>query len=246
MRRVETRLLVKNEAGSYGVTYRWNNEQTDADLVPEEGAQANFTIRIGEEAKTQAWRFPGQTECAICHSASSGSALSFNIRQLNRASIQPDFPGNQLDLLSDHHFFTQDLPTADKLPRHTSLRDEKASFEDRARSYLAVNCAHCHRSGGLSPTAWKMSAELPLSQTGMLNGPVINSAGQMNNRIVAPGKANESQILNRMTAADGLPRMPLFGTNQTDVEAVRVLTRWIESLPPYKNTASATRQHSPE
>src|SRR5581483_7930117 len=43
--RLETRLLVKNADGIYGVTYRWGNVLTNATLVPEEGMDELFVIR---------------------------------------------------------------------------------------------------------------------------------------------------------------------------------------------------------
>jgi hypothetical protein len=36
-KRLETRLLVRNAAGVYGVTYRWGNSVSNAALVPDAG-----------------------------------------------------------------------------------------------------------------------------------------------------------------------------------------------------------------
>ena len=38
-RRLETRFIVRNAGGVYGVTYRWNDTQTNASLVPESGLE---------------------------------------------------------------------------------------------------------------------------------------------------------------------------------------------------------------
>ena len=46
-KRLETRLLVKNASGLYGVTYRWGDSLTNATLVPEEGMDESFTIDDG-------------------------------------------------------------------------------------------------------------------------------------------------------------------------------------------------------
>src|SRR6185369_3448623 len=46
-KRLETRFIVKNDAGVYGVTYRWGNSPTNATLVPEEGMDESFVINDG-------------------------------------------------------------------------------------------------------------------------------------------------------------------------------------------------------
>ena len=44
---VETRLLVRNSNGVYGVTYRWGGSTTDAALVPDGGMDDTFVINNG-------------------------------------------------------------------------------------------------------------------------------------------------------------------------------------------------------
>ena len=61
-KRVETRLLVRQQGEWTGYSYRWNAEQTDAELVPAEGAGAE--LEVADPAapgglRDQAWRFPG-------------------------------------------------------------------------------------------------------------------------------------------------------------------------------------------
>src|SRR5204863_397361 len=46
-KRIETRLLVKNAAGVYGVTYRWGNSTSNASLVAEAGMDESFTVDAG-------------------------------------------------------------------------------------------------------------------------------------------------------------------------------------------------------
>src|SRR6185436_8636941 len=62
-KRLETRLLVKNSAGVYGVTYRWGNSTTDATLVSEAGMDEPFIINDDGVLRTQIWHYPGWTEC---------------------------------------------------------------------------------------------------------------------------------------------------------------------------------------
>jgi len=53
----------------------------------------------------------------MCHNPNAGFALSFNTRQLNRDSILKGFPGNQLDLLSQHGLLTGLSQPASAEPR---------------------------------------------------------------------------------------------------------------------------------
>jgi glucose/arabinose dehydrogenase len=224
-RRIETRLLVKNDAGAYGVSYRWDADQQDATLVAEAGE--DLTI---DSAPPRRWHIPSQSECMICHTRQAGYALSFNTRQLNTASIHPAFPGNQLDLLAKHGFLVGNVGSADTLPKFVPLESNSVALDERARSYLAVNCANCHQPGGLAPTAWDLRPEVPLAETGILTAVGLNSGGDPANKPIVPGDPAHSLILHRMAAANGFQRMPLLGTTTTDQSGVDLLTRWIKEM----------------
>jgi len=51
--RVETRFLVRTDDGSYGLSYQWNDEQTEAYLVPAEGANLEYDVSDNGVARTQ-------------------------------------------------------------------------------------------------------------------------------------------------------------------------------------------------
>ena len=83
-RRIETRFLVRNSEGVYGVTYRWGGSTSNATLVPDGGMDENFVIRDGATTRTQVWHYPSRNECLTCHTPVAGHALGFNTAQLNR------------------------------------------------------------------------------------------------------------------------------------------------------------------
>jgi hypothetical protein len=85
-RRLETRILVKNSDGAYGVSYRWNDTQTDAMLVPDEGVEFTLNVTNNGVPTLQTWHIPSRAECLACHTPAAGYALSFNTRQLNRTN----------------------------------------------------------------------------------------------------------------------------------------------------------------
>jgi uncharacterized repeat protein (TIGR03806 family) len=229
-RRVETRLLVRTADGAYGVSYRWNDAQTDAALAPDEGVDIPFTINVGGTNTPQTWRIPSRSECLSCHTPAAGHALSSNTRQLNLSGIMNGFAGNQLTLLRNAGYFTHAPEPPNVLPRH--LRPDETAFplEARVRSYLDVNCAYCHQPGGTgAPAVWDGRATTPLDLTGLLHGGAANNGGDPLNKLIVPGDAAHSIVLHRMAVTNGFTRMPPLGSNVTDQTNIALVTQWIGS-----------------
>ena len=84
LRRLETRLLVRDAAGGvYGVTYRWRDDQSDAELLPD-GRDEDIAIRTAAGGeRLQRWHYPSRSECLQCHNPAAGLVLGVNARQLN-------------------------------------------------------------------------------------------------------------------------------------------------------------------
>ncbi|MDP3071751.1 MAG: PQQ-dependent sugar dehydrogenase [Opitutaceae bacterium] len=224
-RRIETRFLVKTAAGIHGATYRWNDAQTDATLVAEEGADATFTVTEDGVARGQTWRFPSRGECLTCHTSAGGYALSFNTRQLNR--------GDFLATLAAAGYLSVTPPAAATLPALTPADHPTASLEGRVRSYLEANCAACHQPGGPALGHWDARSSVPLSLANLVNGPLIDDAGDPSNRVIAPGDAARSRLLQRV-ATRGPGQMPPLASHEHDRAAESLLAQWIAALaaPP--------------
>jgi glucose/arabinose dehydrogenase len=78
-RRIETRLLTLQQGEWVGYSYRWNDEQTDDDLVPAGGADRE----LGDGRP--AWHYPSRVECMVCHTRAANYVLGVGTQQLNRA-----------------------------------------------------------------------------------------------------------------------------------------------------------------
>lgn len=227
-KRVETRLIVKNPAGAYGVSYRWNAAGTEATLAADVGEDFNLAVTDGGIPAPQAWRIPSRAECMVCHTPQAGHALSFNTRQLNLTQSILGFPGNQLDTLRQNSFFTGPQPgSPNLLPRHLRPDEDDFSKEARVRSYLAVNCSYCHKPGGTAPTAWDGRAEITLAESGLVNGTAANNGGDPLNKLVVPGSTAHSIVRNRVAASTVFTRMPPLGSNVIDQTNVKLLDTWI-------------------
>lgn len=227
-KRIETRVIVKQDNGVYGVTYRWNEEGTEAFLVGDAGDQFDLAIDDGGSPHTQTWELPSRTSCLTCH---GDQPLSFNTRQLNLAQAVHGFSGNLLDLLSSGGYFHNMPAAVETLPFHVRPDEIQYPLEQRARSYLEVNCAYCHQDGGSVAQFWDGRGALTLEQTGLINvDPVVNG-GDPNNKYVVPLSPSHSVLLHRIAATPPFTRMPPVATSELDVEAIQLITDWINATP---------------
>ena len=96
-RRLETQLLHYDGVDWRAYTFAWRDDQSDADLVPAEGAEKE--VRDGEQKRV--WQFHSRSQCMSCHSNQSEYALAFLPEQLNRPG--PD-GRNQLVALTEAGF----------------------------------------------------------------------------------------------------------------------------------------------
>lgn len=233
-RKLETRLLVKTTGGTYGLSYRWRADQTNADLVAEGGMDDPLSITVGGSAVTQTWRFPSRGECMTCHTPSGGHALSFNTRQLNREKLYNVQELNQLTALGNAGYFANSVTDVHTLPAFAPASDETQSLEWRVRSYFAVNCSQCHQPGGPATGNWDARATVELDAAAIINGVLSNPAGDAANRFAVPGDVAHSVVLKRL---QGVPsRMPPLGSNVIDQESVDLLTDWINNRLPSRRT----------
>lgn len=221
-RRVETQLLHFDGKEWRGYSYRWNEVQDDATLVPAEGAEEEWLIKDphfpGGERK-HPWRFASRSECTLCHHLWVGHVIGFEPGQLG---------GPQLDALSAADMFT--TPVDERWDVMADPRDAQADLEARARSYLHVNCAHCHRFGGGGTAAIQLDRRHPLKDLRAVGiRPTQGTFGLPQAEIIAAGDPARSVMFYRM-ATVGRGRMPHVGSRIVDVEGLRLIADWISSL----------------
>ena len=233
-RPLETRFIVHPDDSKpgeiYGLTYRWNEQRTEAFLVPEEGAEEIIPIEENGVMREQIWRYPSRSECLACHTQSSGGILGFNTAQLNRTETYGDTQINQLLALQQAGYFDEGPDATDELPRTYRFEDEEASLTQRVRSYLEANCSQCHRPDGVLGL-WDARLQTPLEQTGLIDGPLVNPSIYPEHRIVVAGDPHASELLRRITST-GKDRMPPLASNRLDQNAIELISRWLhEELP---------------
>ena len=235
-RRLETRFILRNTNGIYGLTYRWNSA-TNATLVPETGTNETLVINDGGNLRTQVWRYPSRAECLACHTLAGGLALSFNTPQLNRDHPYGAQTTNQIAALAAAGYFSAPVTNhpstllALAAPTNTAF-----SLEFRARSFLTANCAQCHQPGGPAARAvWDARITTTTAAANLINALPANNFGSPNNLIIAPQSPTNSILLTRLATRDlnNLPslQMPPFASHLTNAAATQLITDWINSLP---------------
>ncbi|MBI3851379.1 MAG: PQQ-dependent sugar dehydrogenase [Verrucomicrobia bacterium] len=235
-KRIETRFIVKNATGVYGVTYRWGNSLTNATLVPVEGMDEPFVIdQGGGVLRTQVWHYPSRQECLICHTPAAGYALGFNTPQLNRDYDYAGGATNQIAALSLAGYFNTNVTGIHTLRALAPPTNTTVSLEYRVRSYLAANCSQCHQPGGSAQALWDARITTTTANAGLINGALLDNEGNPNNRVLAPGSPADSMMLTRLSTPATL-RMPPLASTVLDTQAIGLVSAWITNdLPGYQS-----------
>ncbi|HKU16796.1 MAG TPA: PQQ-dependent sugar dehydrogenase [Steroidobacteraceae bacterium] len=220
---VETRLFMRHTDGVWaGYTYEWNAQGTDATRV------------VGGKSATvngQTWEFPSEAQCLQCHTEAAGRTLGLEIGTLNSDF---GYPGgrtaNQLTTLNSIGTLT---PALTQPPAQLAAIPDPAGsapLEQRARAWLHSNCAYCHRPGGPTPANLDLRYTTALNATNTCNvAPSLGDLGIANARLIAPGSAANSIIVNRANRRDA-NGMPPLASNEVDTQGVALLTQWIDGL----------------
>jgi glucose/arabinose dehydrogenase/mono/diheme cytochrome c family protein len=241
-KRLETRLLVKNATGAFGVSYRWNEAGTEATLAPDAGV--SFTVPVEENGviANQTWTIPSRASCMTCHNQQAGFMLSFKTRQMNRNGVINGFDGNQISTLAFGGYFGNATPPPDTIPRHVRPSEFARPIGAHVRSYLEVNCGYCHMPGGTAPSNWDGRERTPLAAAGLLDGIPNNPGSDPLNRLVRSGDPERSVLLHRVAGTGGFTRMPAIATNELDEAAITMIRDWIQSSLPARKDYNTWRQ----
>ena len=204
---VETRLLIKHKSQWNASSYLWKGEE--AYLSPTGGPVAVSFIDGGGSKHTTNYIVPSRTDCITCHR--QGDALQpigLTAKNMNLAIDNGDVFTNQLDYWK--HIGRLEYTAGRNTARSVPYDDPKASLEDRARSYLNINCAHCHNPGGIAAiTQLDLREETPLYDTGLLL-----KQGKVALRMTVPGELH----------------MPKIGTTIPHKEGIALVLQYINSL----------------
>ena len=228
--RLETRVLVNTENGFQGFVYRWNEAQTDAQLLTG-SEQETLQISTASGTQSQVWHYPSRAECLACHTSAAGEVLGVNTRQINRDFSFSDtsITDNQLRSWNNIALFStdinSDMGSAQDLPSMVSASDTSQTIEARARAYLDTNCAQCHRPGGAAGSTLDLRYSIANSAMNAI-GVQAQSAPEL---LITPGAKEGSMVWQRMATLEE-NRMPPLASNRIDENGVALIGEWIDSL----------------
>ncbi len=104
-------------------------------------------------------------------------------------------------------------------------------LNERARSWLHINCAHCHRegAGGAVVSHFDYESKVP-EMKAMGRIPSQGAFGLVGAHVLTPGDPESSVVYFRILTT-GQGRMPHLGSRLVDVPGARVIHDWIRHLP---------------
>ena len=231
-RRIESRLLTKQQNEWLGYSYRWNDAQTDAFLVRADGD--NIDIKITDPASnqstTQKWSFPSRAECMVCHSRAANYLLGVSGLQMNRNIAVENSLVNQAAHFHSLGLLKGDKPKSDSTNKLANPYNEIEPLTLRARSYLHANCSSCHTDAGGGNSQIELTFRTdPKRMKLIYHRPLHKSFSLENAMLVAPGEPERSVLLHRLSNR-GAGQMPPLVLNRVDTAGVELMTDWVRSL----------------
>ena len=228
MNLLETRLLLRKENGWEAVSYAWNDEQNEAfKKIAGKTINVSWTNFLGEEEDVR-YRVPNVNQCKECHATDDMiTPIGPKARNINKDFKYEEGEFNQLD-----YWMTKQIIDSYPLELVSPVdwSDESQNINDRVRSYLDVNCGHCHSPTG---NANSTGLYLHLDETrdihlGIYKKPVATGRGSGGLKYsIVPGKPEESILLHRMISLDPGVMMPESGRALSHNEAVEMVREWI-------------------
>lgn len=216
--RLETRVLVHGNTGWHGGSYVYGDSADDADLAIA-GAQI--------QTSTNTYLVPNQNQCKACHAEHDDIVTPVGPKARN---VQPD----HLQALVDAGALTGAPPRA-MWPHAVNAFDASTgSLDERARTWLDINCAYCHNPTGAARTSglFLERAQTDLAKVGVCKAPVATGRGSGGRLYdIVPGQPDASILVYRIESTQPEIRMPELGRNLVHAEGLALIREWIAAMP---------------
>lgn len=230
---IETRLLIRRDSGWDVMTYRWNDEQTEATRSPYGSTVPMSWIDSTGTTRDVNYIVPNTNDCGSCHRLGSGIVpLGVKTRQLNGANHDT---ANMVDAIEARGWFSGPVPSAAERETLPNPLTTEVPVEQRARAYVDANCAHCHRQNAKAGVSgmWLEWHETDPTRLGVCKVPPGASKGSCGlSYDVVPGKPDESILICRINSTEPEIKMPELPTTLVHREGAALLRQWIAEMPP--------------
>jgi uncharacterized repeat protein (TIGR03806 family) len=227
---IETRLMIKKATGWIFADYIWNDEQTEA-YYSLSGGFTQVSWQEGDATKSTNYRIPSESECFTCHKHQTNALpIGPKPQNLNKDYTYADGTANQLTKWVNTGYLANNVPAL--ITTTADWTDTTKPLELRVRSYLDINCAHCHSNGAhcdYRPMRFAFSETTLPENLGICVAPQENLGASLP-FIVNKRKAIKSVMRYRMNTVNETQRMPILGRNMIHTEAVALIDEWINGM----------------
>jgi uncharacterized repeat protein (TIGR03806 family) len=238
---IETRLMIRKSDGWIFADYKWNAAQTEATL----DLEGSFTEVVWKDendvVKTSNYRIPNESQCVICHKSRDINDVTKFIpigvkpQNLNNNYNYGTETKNQLTKWIEAGYLDSNFtfPAADNTT--VDYNDATQPIDLRARSYVDINCAHCHgvdRHCDYRPMrfAFAETKDNPANMGACVDTQDMQGFPASLSTIVNPGRPEQSMLYFRINTTDETFRMPLHGRTILHDEGISLMRDWINSL----------------
>ncbi|MBZ4420553.1 SO2930 family diheme c-type cytochrome [Myxococcus sp. RHSTA-1-4] len=243
VRAIETRVLVRQPGGWEAYPYLWNAAQTEATKAS--GGAVVPGIQLIDEAgvtRTFDYLVPSRNQCTKCHHVLDSAKnqvmvpIGVKARYLNRDHVYGAQAANQLQHLAGLGKLSG-LPSLDEVPRAPdAFNPDEANLDTRARTYLDINCAHCHNPKSTAGDTSRLFLDIASTETLNLNAGVCKRPGSAGSGVggefdIVPGDHSVSILWYRLDTEESGKMMPELGRALRHDQASRLIADWIDAMP---------------
>ena len=230
-RLMETRLLLRKSDGWDAVSYAWNETQDEAFIKKAGKTILNDWIDFNGKNRSVRYRVPNKNQCKECHAKNDLiTPIGPKARNLDKVFDYPNESINQLTKWMKVEYIDK-IDVELNVP--VNWEDEHLSLDARVKSYLDINCGHCHSSTGNANSTGlylDLTENRPVHR-GIFKKPVATGRGSGGYQYsISPGNSGESIMLYRMISIDPGVMMPESGRSLSHNEAIDMIREWIDKM----------------
>ena len=245
---VETRVLIRRESAWEAWPYVWDEDQRDATLTPAAPTRVIDFVDESGTARTASYLIPSRNQCVACHVRTEVedviTPIGPSARNLHRSH---DYggdvgPRDQLAYLEELGMLTG-LPALESVDaafdfervHEGALPSDPDELDAAARSYLDVNCGHCHspaHRNGVTSQLFLTYDNQDRFRLGVCKRPGSAGAGTFGlDYDVVPGDAERSILYRRLATEEVGAMMPLLGRSLAHDRGAALIQAWIDAMP---------------
>lgn len=223
---VETRILVNQPTGWEAYPYLWNDTQTEATLVP--GGRVLPLSLVDLQGTTRSFDYlvPSRNQCTQCHHLLDAD----NNQILHPIGPKARYLNHDGQLEALH---VTGVP-ADAPRAPNAFDPSDGTLEERARTYLDINCAHCHNVNGTAGRTSQLFLQHDMTNlfnVGVCKRPGSAGSDQGGEFDIQPGDSANSILWNRIHTTDSGKMMPQIERALLHDEGAQLVADWIDAMP---------------